>query len=157
MANLHDLAELPLAHVIQRFGVAGQSFVDDTGAQVRTADRGFPGTATIGGAEDGRTVWHARGFKEGRVAKRERLRGHGLKRPAVAPGTEVVLHGRIRVGEATGDLELSMPPFTARAFVPTGTAFFTCWMMTARASSNVGATRTCCMICRRVTSMERTS
>ena len=55
------------------------------GSVRRTAPRGFIGTATLGGAEDGRTRWASRGYVEGRVARRERLEGHGPKRPPVPP------------------------------------------------------------------------
>lgn len=65
--------------------VADQPVALPDGSQVRTASRGLPGTATLGGAEDGRTRWATRGYVEGRVARRERLAGQGTKRPPVAP------------------------------------------------------------------------
>lgn len=75
--------------VTSRFGwvdLPEQRFVDTKGATVTTAARGLPGTATVGGAEDGRTRWYSRGYVEGKVAPHEPLPGHGPKRPAVPKG-----------------------------------------------------------------------
>lgn len=52
--------------------------------QARTAKRALAGKALLGGAEDGRTRWHAR-LPEGQIVKRSRRAGHGPKKPAVPP------------------------------------------------------------------------
>jgi len=74
-----------IAAAFGRVDVADQRVEVPGGPQARTAKRGLPGTATLGGAEDGRTRWATRGYVEGRVAKRERLAGQGTKRPPVPP------------------------------------------------------------------------
>lgn len=58
----------------------------------RTGRRALPGRSQFGGAEDGRTELHARGFDEGRTARRERRAGHGLKRPALPPPLVALVH-----------------------------------------------------------------
>ncbi|KIG15073.1 Alkaline ceramidase [Enhygromyxa salina] len=49
-----------------------------------TAHRPLAGKAVLGGAEDGRTRFHAR-RPEGQTVTRERRPGHGPKRPAIPP------------------------------------------------------------------------
>ncbi|MGB1277550.1 MAG: neutral/alkaline non-lysosomal ceramidase N-terminal domain-containing protein, partial [Nannocystaceae bacterium] len=49
----------------------------------KTSNRPIPGKGQLGGAEDHRTVWHKRGYREGVVSSRERYRGQGNKRPAL--------------------------------------------------------------------------
>lgn len=58
----------------------------------RTGRRTLPGRSEFGGAEDGRTWLHARGFDEGRTVRRPRRKGHGAKRPAVPPALVALLH-----------------------------------------------------------------
>ncbi len=63
---------------LRRVGIA-----DVQTAEGRTSDRPIPGKGQLGGAEDHRTVWYRRGYREGVRASRERYRGQGLKRPAL--------------------------------------------------------------------------
>lgn len=58
----------------------------------RTGRRVLPGRSEFGGAEDGRTWAHAHGFDEGRTVRRERRRGHGVKRPALPPALVALVH-----------------------------------------------------------------
>jgi neutral ceramidase len=63
--------------------IAHTQFEDARGNRHRTGRRAIPGYPMAGGTEDGRTRFWARGRKEGVRARRERSRGHGLKRPIV--------------------------------------------------------------------------
>jgi neutral ceramidase len=56
----------------------------------RTAAHALPGKSILGGAEDGRTRFFKR-LPEGQTVKRSRRYGHGLKKPAVAPGFYALL------------------------------------------------------------------
>ncbi len=78
------------------FARAPMSTVDvkatTTVAQGTTGRRAFPGRSQFGGAEDGRTKMHARGFDEGRTVRRQRRKGHGSKRPALPLGLIAMVH-----------------------------------------------------------------
>lgn len=58
----------------------------------RTGRRAIPGAGQFGGAEDGRTRLERGRWIEGTVARRERRRGHGSKRPALPPALIALLH-----------------------------------------------------------------
>lgn len=70
--------------------IADTVFDDARGVSHRTGRRAIPGYPMAGGAEDGRTRFYARGYREGIAARRERVRGHGRKRP-IAPVPFVAL------------------------------------------------------------------
>jgi len=61
-----------------------------------TAGRSLGGRAILGGAEDGRTKYHAR-WPEGQTVDRPRRAGQGPKKPAVAPGLYELLFPRSMV------------------------------------------------------------
>jgi neutral ceramidase len=82
--------------------IADTSFRDPRGSEERTGRRAIPGYPMAGGAEDGRTRHHARGRREGVTARRERARGHGLKRPLVPVPFLALAHPR-------GDFPLDAP------------------------------------------------
>lgn len=63
--------------------IAGQRFADAHGEQQRTSRRALSGKAQLGGAEDGRTRYHERGFAEGIARRRPRSNGQGVKRSAL--------------------------------------------------------------------------
>ncbi len=63
-----------------------------TSAPGRTGRRALPGRSQFGGAEDGRTWLHDRGFDEGRTVRRARRKGHGAKRPALPPALIALRH-----------------------------------------------------------------
>ena len=101
---------LEVDRIVTAFGIVAvddQPVVLPDGSRVRTAKRGLPGTATLGGAEDGRTRWATRGYVEGRVARRERLAGQGTKRPPVAPRAAEALAARRARAPVRGDRRVS--------------------------------------------------
>lgn len=77
-----------------------------------TARRALPGRSQFGGAEDGRTKMHARGFDEGRTVRRERRKGHGSKRPALPPGLIAMVHPAHHFPSAVPVGVVSLGPLT---------------------------------------------
>ena len=61
--------------------VANQRFEDAEGTPQRTARSARSGKGQFGGAEDGRTWLHERGWREGKRNRRHRNNGQGNKRP----------------------------------------------------------------------------
>ena len=74
--------------------IADTTFEDARGASHRTGRRAVPGYGMAGGAEDGRTRHFGKGRREGVRANRERVRGHGHKRPLVPVPLLALAHPR---------------------------------------------------------------
>ncbi|MGH1347024.1 MAG: neutral/alkaline non-lysosomal ceramidase N-terminal domain-containing protein [Nannocystales bacterium] len=77
---------------LARAPLSATRVVPTTVAPGETARRAMPGRSQFGGAEDGRTRFHSRGFDEGRTARRPRRKGQGAKRPALPPALLSMVH-----------------------------------------------------------------
>jgi neutral ceramidase len=79
-------AKVELSTAFDVVPLAGRAFVDDAGREVRTAPAPMSGFAQLGGAEDGRTLFHRLGWIEGVRGVRSpgyAVDGHGAKQPAL--------------------------------------------------------------------------
>lgn len=106
-----------------------------------TAKRPLAGKAILGGAEDGRTVFHRR-LPEGQTVERHRRAGQGPKRPAVPPALFTLIFPRSTVPQTVPIAVLRVGPL---AFVGLPGEFTTIMGMRVRqavaASSPPGAPR----------------
>lgn len=65
---------------------------NEGGVERRTAEHAVPGAGQVGGAEDGRTLFHSLGWVEGvrgMRQQREHARGQGIKLPAFEPSFDL--------------------------------------------------------------------